>query len=120
MQMRRELWQLQFSATPLPPLSVLEAPNPLGPTAASSATGLSPQESNPTAATFLTEAEADRSVQNPLVLETEVRIPQRHDPLTQEVSEGSLQDVCPSARGLARGRRYGLVLAGARVYLAEH
>ena len=83
-----EAWlgQLQFTAIPLPPLSgtVIEVPNPPGTKAASSAVGLSSQESNPTATSFSTEAEAEPSAQNPFVLETEA-LPQEAAELPHDV-----------------------------------
>ena len=66
---------------------MLEAPNPLGTVDASSATGLSPQESNPASTAFSTEVEAEHSAQNPFELETEA--------LPQEVPEVP-QDVRPT------------------------
>ena len=88
-----EAWlrQLQFRATPLPPpsVTVLEAPGSPGATAASSPTGLSPQAA---AAAFSTVDAPD-----PVVLEAETKIPQRHDPLPQVVAEVSPpQDVRPT------------------------
>ena len=84
-----EAWfgQIQISAIPLPSLSVLEAPNPLGPTAAPSVTGLTLQELNPTATALPTEVEAEPSAQNTFVLETDAQ--------SQEVPEAP-QDVCPT------------------------
>ncbi len=91
-----EAWlgQLQVAATPLLPLygTVLEAPNPPGTTTASSATGLTPQESNLAATAFSTEAEAEPPL-DPLVLEADAKMPQRHDPLPQGLSA---QDVLPT------------------------
>jgi hypothetical protein len=89
-----EAWlgQLRVAATPLPPLSgtALEAPIPPGTIPTPST--LSP---NPAATATLTEAEAEPSATYPLVLEAEVKVPRRHDPLPQEVLEAPLQDVRP-------------------------
>ena len=90
-----EAWlrQLQFRATPLPPpsVTVLEAPGSPGATAASSPTGLSPQAAAAAAAFSTVDAP------DPVVLEAETKIPQRHDPLPQVVAEVSPpQDVRPT------------------------
>ena len=89
-----EAWlrQLQVRTTPLPPPpgTVLETPGSPGATAASSPTGPSPQAA--AAAGFSTVDAPD-----PVVLEAETKIPQRHDPLPQVVAErASPQDVRPT------------------------
>ena len=83
------LGQIQFSAIPLPPLSGLEAPNTPGTTAASFATGLLSQESNPTATAFSTECEAEPSGQSPFVLETEA-LPQEIPEVPHDVRPTSI------------------------------
>ena len=88
-----EAWlrQLQVRATPVSPLSstVLEAPRSPGVTTASLPAGLPPQAA---AVTFSTIDAPD-----PVVLEAETKIPQRHDPLPQVVTEAALlQDVRPT------------------------
>ncbi|KAI9451411.1 ABC1-domain-containing protein [Lactarius psammicola] len=92
-----EAWlgQLQVAATPRPPLygTVLEAPNPAGTTTASLATGLTPQESNLATTAFSTEAEVEPPPLDPLALEAEPKMPQRHGPLLQGVPA---QDVRPA------------------------
>ncbi|KAH9003769.1 ABC1-domain-containing protein [Lactarius hatsudake] len=85
-----EAWlrQLQVAAIPLPYLSgtALEAT-----TTASSATGLTPRESNSVATAFSTEAEAKPL--GALVLEAEAETLQRHDPLPQVLPA---QDALPT------------------------
>ena len=89
------LKQLQVAAISLPPFSVLEAPNPPGTTAVSSATGLTPQELNATVFSIKAASETEPSAQNPLVLGAEVGMSQQRDSLSQEVPEVSLQEYVP-------------------------
>ena len=89
-----ETWlrQLQVGATPLPPLSatVLEATGSPGVTTASSPTGLPPQAA-------ATVAFSTIDALDPVVLEAETKILQRHDPLPQVVTEAAPpQDVRPT------------------------
>ena len=89
-----EAWlrQLQVRATPLPPLSatILEVPRSPGVTTESSQTGLPLQAA--AAVAFSTIDAPD-----PVVLEAETKILQRHDPLPQVVTEAApLQDVRPT------------------------
>ena len=89
-----EAWlgQLRVAVISLPvlPGTVLEPPIPPG-------TILTPSTLSPNlaATATLTEAEADPSAPYPFVLDAEVKVPRRHDPLPQEAPEAPPQDVRP-------------------------